>query len=218
MVGSEISAVVWHFFFPPTTTVVDVKFHSSLSGCNMYHLIVCSGVSLHPFLQWHVALKTGKGSVWGAESNLCYLGKLSPHLRQLSFPPVGLLGRMLAKQNHSLLRAVGIKNIGLLVLVLSRSSERLVKWLQSLGASLCCNCQELLVEESHRIFLSRNTPHHTGLVGHKAFAGLPGVSLLFSLALSQQLWLASGRTEEPAGSQWHPWKLRCVFFLWKWNK
>lgn len=123
-------------------------------------------------------------------------------------------GRMLAKQNLSLLYALSIKNTGLSVLVLGKSSEPLVKWLQSPRTSLCFSFQGRLVEESFGRFLSRSTMHWSSWM--ESFCRCP-LGLSFSLALSQQLWLASGRTEEPAGAKCYPWKLRCVF-LCKWNK
>lgn len=57
----------------------------------MHHRLALPSVSLHPFL-WHMVLKSGKGS--GEQNLTCVLWvELSPYLRQLSFPPVGLGGR-----------------------------------------------------------------------------------------------------------------------------
>lgn len=77
---------------------------------SIYNLIEHDGVSLHPFLLWHVVLESAIGS--GEQTQACHLAWVSHLPSSESFPFLLMAwegGRMLATQNHSLFCAGGIK-------------------------------------------------------------------------------------------------------------
>ena len=145
----------------------------SFSGMWYWRVEKALGSRVKPMLPgWAISpLQTGfLSSWWPVREGGCWLNRTIPFFMLLAW-----------------------KKPGFSVLVLSRWSGS-----KALGPHCAANAKRRLWRSS----IGDSSPGipRTGLVGHKAFADLPCTSLLFSLALSQQLWLASGRTEEPAGA------------------